>query len=474
MSTKTLSVIVPAYNEEENLSASVKSILRIAPKYIKKLEIIIINDGSLDKTGRIAQNLAKSDQRIKVFHNKKNCGMGYTYWRGVENARYDNTMLVWGDYAHTDESLRKILNFLGKYDVVIPNYTNMNTRTWQRRMVSKTFTFLVNLITGHSIKYYNGSTLYATSYLKRFPRKSTGFGYQAEVLAFVLKNGASFLQVDVKRRNLPDGTTVAFRIKNILSVLVSLWWIFYQYRIIGKEDKYSQRRSYNYVKNPNFTRFDDKYEQRAFYFKYIYKYAFRIRSGIYEIYAKNFPPKNDEKILDLGVSDNGTDFFHDLYPYKKNITAAGLPKNNSLLKENFPEIRYICVSEKFPYPFKNNQFDILHASAIIEHVGNRERQKNFIKEGIRIGKKGVITTPNRWYPIELHTYVPLVHWLPARLYRLIYRILGLKVYADEKNLNMLEKKDLVNFAKQLSIKKYWIEEKRTLGFISNYLFFWIK
>lgn len=474
MAIKTLSVIIPAFNEEKNLEDSVKSVLGIAPKYTSSLEILIVNDGSKDKTAQIAENLSKKDKRIKVLHNKKNMGMGYSYWKGVENAKYKYTILVWGDYAHTDQSLKKILSYIGKCDVVIPNYTNMNTRTWKRRTLSKLFTNIINLITGLSIKYYNGSTLYSSHFFKKFPRKSAGFGYQAEVLAYVLKLGAKYIQVDVKRRNLPDGTTAAFRLKNILSVLSSLAWIFYQYRIAGKKDKFSERRLYGYVKDPKFSRFDDKYEQRVFYFKYIYKYAFHFREGIYKIYEKNFPPDPKEKILDLGVSDNGTDFFHELFPFTGNITAAGLPKTNSLLKRNYPEIKYICVPKTFPYFFKDNQFDIVHTSAVIEHVGDSERQITFMKEAIRIGKKGMISTPNRWYPVELHTYLPFLHWLPAKIYRFLYKILRLGVYADENNLNILEKKDLVNMARQLNFKKYWVEEKKTLGLVSNYLFFWKK
>lgn len=229
---KSLSVIVPAYNEEKNLEKTLKSLLKIVPIFCKKYEIIIINDGSRDKTLKIAKYYSKKNKHIKAIDNKVNLGMGVSYWKGVKAAKNNYVILVWGDCAHTDSSLRKILKQLGKYDVVIPNYTNMETRTFKRRLLSKIFTYLINFITALDVKYYNGTTLYLKKYVDIMPRKSIGFGYQAELLAHALKNGASFIQVDVLRRNAPDGVTAAFKLKNILNVCKSLMWLFWRFRIL--------------------------------------------------------------------------------------------------------------------------------------------------------------------------------------------------------------------------------------------------
>ncbi|OGE17817.1 hypothetical protein A2858_03680 [Candidatus Daviesbacteria bacterium RIFCSPHIGHO2_01_FULL_36_37] len=227
----SLSVIIPAYNEEENLEDSIKSVLRIVPEFCNDFEIVIINDGSKDETGKIANRLAKN-KKIKVIHNSKNKGMGYSYWRGVSIAKYNYIMIVWGDYAHTDSSLKKILSYMRKYEVVIPFYTNMDSRTVQRRIISAIFSRIVNLITGLSIRYYNGSTLYMESYLKKIPRHSQGFGYQAEILAYTIKQGAKYIEVGVERRNIPDGPTAAFAVKNVSDVMASLLWLFKEFRIL--------------------------------------------------------------------------------------------------------------------------------------------------------------------------------------------------------------------------------------------------
>lgn len=219
---------------------------------------------------------------------------------------------------------------------------------------------------------------------------------------------------------------------------------------------------------------DEYYEQRAFWFKYLVKYQQYFRSQIYDLYKQQFPPKRSEKILDLGVSDVDMNYFHKLYPYKANITAAGLARKNRLIENKFPQIKYVQVSKVFPYKFRDNEFDIVHSSAVIEHVGDRNHQLKFLKECYRMGRKGMISTPNRWYPIELHTYLPLVHWLPTKVYRKIFLLLGLRVYSREKDLNLLDRKNLEKLAKKARIKNYWIVRKRTLLFVSNLLLCWIK
>lgn len=231
MSTKSLSVVIPAHNEEKNIRNSIASVLSIVPKYCKNFEIIVINDKSRDKTGQIINQLAKVSKNIRAYHNKQNLGFGGTYWKGVNLAKFEYCMMVWGDNAHTAQSLHMILSKIGQADVIIPNYTNIETRTGLRRNISRLFTLIVNLTAGLNIKYYNGTTLYKTQLLKKIPRTSTGFGFQAEVLGYILKNGASYVEVDTLRRNIPDGPTTAFKLKNFINVAKGLLWLFWKFRI---------------------------------------------------------------------------------------------------------------------------------------------------------------------------------------------------------------------------------------------------
>jgi len=126
------------------------------------------------------------------------------------------------------------------------------------------------------------------------------------------------------------------------------------------------------------------------------------------------------------------------------------------------------ITEKFSenelYKFSS---DIVISSATIEHVGSALNQKKMIENIIKLTKKVfVITTPNRFYPIELHTKIPLIHWLPKSIYRKILKFLGLSFHAKEENLNLLSVNEL---KKMLDDQKIIYEVKfiKLLFFKSN-------
>ena len=70
---------------------------------------------------------------------------------------------------------------------------------------------------------------------------------------------------------------------------------------------------------------------------------------------------------------------------------------------------------------------------MIEHVGGEERQRAFVSEALRVARRVFVTTPNRWFPLEVHTRLPLVHWLPERAAHRAYDLVG-KSWAKENHL----------------------------------------
>lgn len=235
MLKKRLSVIVPAYNEAGNIENAVKRIHSIIPAYCREYEVIIINDGSHDNTGKIINSLAKKDKRIRPLHNDVNQGMGYSYFRAMKEAKFEYIMIIFGDDDHPSESIQNILSKMGQADVVIPFYTNLHlSKTWIRHVISITYTHIVNYLTGLKVGYYNGITLHKKSLLMQVPIKSTGFGFQAETIVHLLKNGASYVEVDILNNDRKTGGTAAFKLKNIISVARSFIRMHINYKLGNK------------------------------------------------------------------------------------------------------------------------------------------------------------------------------------------------------------------------------------------------
>lgn len=89
MKIDQLSVFFPAYNEEANIGATVTKATKILPKIAKKWEIIVVNDGSKDKTGEIVEELIEKDKRIRMITHSPNRGYGAALKSGFYNSQYE-------------------------------------------------------------------------------------------------------------------------------------------------------------------------------------------------------------------------------------------------------------------------------------------------------------------------------------------------------------------------------------------------
>ena len=145
-------------------------------------------------------------------------------------------------------------------------------------------------------------------------------------------------------------------------------------------------------------------------------------------------------ILDVGVTSDTqqqeSNYFERFYPYPAQITVVGT-EDGSHLTEQYPGLRYRRVEPGRPLPFATNQFDIVFSSAVLEHTGSRSSQAAFLQEVCRVGKRFFVTTPNRWFPIEHHTGLPFLHFLPTGAYRAILGATSYRYWADEARLNIL-------------------------------------
>lgn len=163
---------------------------------------------------------------------------------------------------------------------------------------------------------------------------------------------------------------------------------------------------------------------------------------IYERFTGYFPPAPSLRIVDIGVNGDleraDLHLLESRYPYLSAIVACGLEAPDQF-RRGLPDVRYVQVARGEPLPFGDREFDIAFCSAVIEHVGSREDQRRFLAEVLRVARGAFLTTPNRWYPVELHTLLPIIHYLPSPIYRRVYRAVGFDFFSREENLNLLDR-----------------------------------
>ena len=169
------------------------------------------------------------------------------------------------------------------------------------------------------------------------------------------------------------------------------------------------------------------------------RYALGMRTRMFQLFMETFQPGEATRVLDLGATPDASlpesNFFEQLYPHPRNITAASV-EDCSALEQRFPGVRFVRIGPQ-GLPFPDKHFDLLFCSAVVEHVGDRLQQAAFVREALRVTRGFFFTTPNRAFPMEFHTLLPFIHWLPQKTHQTILRALGKEFWARTENLNLL-------------------------------------
>lgn len=138
------------------------------------------------------------------------------------------------------------------------------------------------------------------------------------------------------------------------------------------------------------------------------------------LFMETIRPGPETRVVDVGVGDTGFgtepgvasshNFFEALYPWPERITAVSdVPLPN--FAREFPSVTTVTASGT-DLPFEDDAFHVAFSNAVVEHVGGRDEQRRFVAELCRVAPRVFLSTPNRWFPVETHTLVPFVHWLP--------------------------------------------------------------
>jgi SAM-dependent methyltransferase len=175
--------------------------------------------------------------------------------------------------------------------------------------------------------------------------------------------------------------------------------------------------------------------------------AIAARDRIYDDMLRHCRPDRNAMILDVGVSDVVTDAANMLerkYPDPGRITAAGLGEGLAF-RAAYPKVAYRRIKANRRLPFADKVFDIAVSNAVLEHVGSEANQAAFVRELVRVAKCVFISVPNRYFPVEHHTMIPLLHFWRVG-FEVACRLLGKAEWADEKNLILMSWRGLAALA----------------------------
>jgi SAM-dependent methyltransferase len=145
--------------------------------------------------------------------------------------------------------------------------------------------------------------------------------------------------------------------------------------------------------------------------------SLRSRERKLRLFLELFHPGPETTVVDVGVTDaafgegSADNFFEALYPWPERITAVGHTGLDRFAAA-FPRVTTVQADGR-ELPFADLEFDLAFSNAVVEHVaGGRDEQRRFLAELCRVARRVFVTTPNRWFPVDPHSLLPFVHWLP--------------------------------------------------------------
>jgi glycosyltransferase involved in cell wall biosynthesis len=193
-----ISVFLPSHNEEPNVERVVRGFLAELALIADDYEVIVVNDGSLDKTGAIADRLANEDSHVKVVHHQTNRGYGGAVISGIRAATQPYVMLADGDGQFDPKEVARLAAFVPEYDVVVGKRIH-RADPLMRRINGKAWTMLVRVVLGIGISDIDcGFKLFKREFLDGMELRAHGAMISTELMARVAARGAKIKEVGVQ------------------------------------------------------------------------------------------------------------------------------------------------------------------------------------------------------------------------------------------------------------------------------------
>jgi len=214
-----LTVVMPALNEEENIRAAIDDALRGMDKFQIPGELIVVNDGSTDKTVALVKEAMEMDHRIKMIRHEYPMGIGRSFWDGIEISGGEAIVMLPGDNENDSNEILRYFGLLDHVDIVIPFVFNKNVRSLLRNALSFTYRFIVNTTFLVNFNYTNGTVLYRKSVLETLDYQSRGFFFQTDILIRAVKRGYIFAEVPYRLEERNNGVSKAVSFPSLLQVM---------------------------------------------------------------------------------------------------------------------------------------------------------------------------------------------------------------------------------------------------------------
>jgi glycosyltransferase involved in cell wall biosynthesis len=219
-----LTVFTPAYNEEENLAHCVEVVAAKMRELCVTCEILIVDDGSRDRTGALADELAAGQAGVRVVHHPRNLGIGRAFITAFSQAQGEWLILIPADLALEPSELHRFIDAAPDADVVVGLRSDRSDYTLLRRLVSWTNIQLIRTLFGMKLRQFQYISMYRMEVLRgiQIEYGRSAF-FLAEVLIKARDNGARLVEVEIRYAPRLNGKPTGARLKLVVITIIDIF-----------------------------------------------------------------------------------------------------------------------------------------------------------------------------------------------------------------------------------------------------------
>ena len=212
-----LTIVVPAFNEVRHIQKTLVVVTEAAERLLDDYEIIVVDDGSSDGTGDVAEHFASEHPKVRVKQQITNQGVGAAYCYGLTEARFPFLSLIPGDNVFTSAAVENVFAVVGAAPLIVSYRNNTDVRTFQRRILSTLCTLSMRAITGRRIRDAHSMYVFPVD-LARTIVPQPGYGYHIESLGRLLCLVSGYKEVPAPLNPRPDANSGVMKV-HVVSLL---------------------------------------------------------------------------------------------------------------------------------------------------------------------------------------------------------------------------------------------------------------
>ena len=239
VSAESISIVMPAYNEEESVEKVVSQAVTELKKITKDFEVVVVDDGSTDQTGKILDRLAKKNKIIRIIHHKKNKGFTGAILSCYRSAKKHLVFLAPADGEFNFSELINFIDAIRGYDVAV-GYRVGSTRSIFRKFNSKGFHLLVRCFFGIKFKEISAVILWRKPILDQLSVSSNESAalIEPELIYQALKKGYKFTEVPFHFSARIAGKSKGADIRMIIMTFIEMFKFWWKQKIYASVQKH--------------------------------------------------------------------------------------------------------------------------------------------------------------------------------------------------------------------------------------------